>query len=349
MKKVVVLIMLIILGMFIVHAQEANRARSDGGSKCNGYDKTVSGDTIYKYKCLSNGKAEACTISSGEKGNEFNIPNNHELNKICATTTTTTTTTSIIQGSGRCKIGQRCNEIDETWFNYVGLWLTNSEFKYKVWNNKVIPSMWSEWDDVYSKPPPPLRASSNRGVSVADLKVSGKGTCLDKVIKTTHSEVVSDLVAVEFQGKKLKFNKVVEPLIEKIDWEISEKVQVKDGASEQVYNFYQSSTGTFNWRCVNNPSIPIQDSITCRDSKGRYSRSLHSYGIAIDINPVENPFVSSSSTNGGDIPSEVIQIFKDNDFSWGGDWKSGKDLMHFEWDGNKGDFNGDGKIEESCP
>jgi len=62
-----------------------------------------------------------------------------------------------------------------------------------------------------------------------------------------------------------------------------------------------------------------------RKSKGNYNKySLHSWGIAIDIN---------SKTNGyNKIPQmdlNLVQCFIDAGFDWGGFWKI-KDGMHFQ-------------------
>jgi hypothetical protein len=55
--------------------------------------------------------------------------------------------------------------------------------------------------------------------------------------------------------------------------------------------------------------------------------SAHSWGIAIDLNPVTN---QQGST--GDMDAEVIEIFRQAGFEWGGDWRGGRrDPMHFQY------------------
>lgn len=76
--------------------------------------------------------------------------------------------------------------------------------------------------------------------------------------------------------------------------------------------------------------------------------SLHSYGIAIDINPKINPYVKGEvvlpesgraylnrdqSVQGIiNMDSCCYKIFKSKGWVWGGNWKSPKDYQHFEKD-----------------
>lgn len=85
----------------------------------------------------------------------------------------------------------------------------------------------------------------------------------------------------------------------------------------------------------------------CRWMTGRKGVfSKHSYGRAIDINPVINPYISRKSVEPaagkayvdrtkpakgivvtGDA---VVTAFKSRGWIWGGDWRSVKDYQHFE-------------------
>jgi hypothetical protein len=74
--------------------------------------------------------------------------------------------------------------------------------------------------------------------------------------------------------------------------------------------------------------------------------SIHSYGKAIDINTVENPYVRGDTVlppagreyldrtdvRPGMIVKKdaVVRAFRDIKFDWGGSWKSLKDYQHFE-------------------
>ena len=83
----------------------------------------------------------------------------------------------------------------------------------------------------------------------------------------------------------------------------------------------------------------------CRRVAGTDRWSEHAYGRALDINPVQNPWVSGSSveppagekyTDRSDRrrgmvvrPSPVIRAFARIGWEWGGDWSSSKDYQHF--------------------
>ncbi len=100
-----------------------------------------------------------------------------------------------------------------------------------------------------------------------------------------------------------------------------------------------NNTSAFNDRVVTNGSAP----------------SLHAYGAAIDINPVQNPFVqfedagkasylpAAGSTYANRLAvrpgkaarkgmaEEVVDVFADHGFLiWGGDWDAPIDYQHFQ-------------------
>lgn len=89
----------------------------------------------------------------------------------------------------------------------------------------------------------------------------------------------------------------------------------------------------------------------CRKATGSKKFSKHSYGKAIDINPIENPYVfrSGKSSHQGSKPylkrkrmgesavqkaillpqDKAVKIFKKHGWIWGGDWSGVKDYQHF--------------------
>jgi hypothetical protein len=88
----------------------------------------------------------------------------------------------------------------------------------------------------------------------------------------------------------------------------------------------------------------------CRFVAGTSRWSEHAFGRAIDINPVENPYVSGShvsppagrpyvdrSRNAKGMihhGDEVWDAFRDVGWRWGGDWSGTKDYQHFSSTGN---------------
>jgi hypothetical protein len=100
----------------------------------------------------------------------------------------------------------------------------------------------------------------------------------------------------------------------------------------------------------------ITGSFRCRQSvpspcvggnaSGRWSN--HAYGYAIDLNPVENPYVGCGMTRDptslryvdrsrlrkGMVTPAVVRAFKSIGWGWGGDWSGEtKDYMHFSTTG----------------
>jgi D-alanyl-D-alanine carboxypeptidase len=81
----------------------------------------------------------------------------------------------------------------------------------------------------------------------------------------------------------------------------------------------------------------------CRRTSGGTAWSQHSYGRAIDINPVQNPYVSGgvveppagkayvsrSPLRKGMVTWTVRDAFADVGWYWGGAWRYSKDYQHF--------------------
>lgn len=61
-----------------------------------------------------------------------------------------------------------------------------------------------------------------------------------------------------------------------------------------------------------------------RKKRGLGSMSLHSWGIAVDLNAFENGLNMTPKLSPG-----FVKCFTDNGFDWGGTWKR-KDGMHFQ-------------------
>ena len=101
----------------------------------------------------------------------------------------------------------------------------------------------------------------------------------------------------------------------------------------------EASMADNNTSCFNYRTVP-----------GRTKLSNHSYGCAIDINPLYNPYVRTSggkelispdnavpyADRSAEFPYKIdrndlcYRIFIEHGFSWGGAWNSSKDYQHFE-------------------
>lgn len=66
-----------------------------------------------------------------------------------------------------------------------------------------------------------------------------------------------------------------------------------------------------------------------RPKRSGKSLSMHSYGIAIDLDPDTNSYGRPWKDGTGMMPAEVVDIFEAAGWSWGGLWKTG-DAMHFQ-------------------
>ena len=91
------------------------------------------------------------------------------------------------------------------------------------------------------------------------------------------------------------------------------------------------------------------DNTSCfnyRKKTGMRELSKHALGLAVDINPFENPYVrpsrvrpagaSAFADRSQDFPHKIdrddlcYKLFRAHGFSWGGTWRSVQDYQHFE-------------------
>ena len=91
------------------------------------------------------------------------------------------------------------------------------------------------------------------------------------------------------------------------------------------------------------------DNTSCfnfRRKTGMRSLSKHALGLAVDINPLENPYVRGTSVHPAgasdyadrsrdfahkiDRDDLCWKLFREHGFSWGGAWRSVRDYQHFE-------------------
>jgi hypothetical protein len=87
----------------------------------------------------------------------------------------------------------------------------------------------------------------------------------------------------------------------------------------------------------------------CTSASTTRSWSNHAYGLAVDLNPVENPYVGCGQSRDprtrpyrdrsrhrrGMVTRDVIAAFASIGWGWGGSWTGNtKDYMHFSWNGH---------------
>lgn len=85
--------------------------------------------------------------------------------------------------------------------------------------------------------------------------------------------------------------------------------------------------------------------------EGTTNLSMHARGLAVDINPLYNPYITYDKSGNQKVAPEngieyvdrsayfpykidtndlAFRLFKEHGFSWGGDWNSVKDYQHFQ-------------------
>lgn len=115
---------------------------------------------------------------------------------------------------------------------------------------------------------------------------------------------------------------------------IESMVLVDEYGADDDRSMAADNTSAFNYRSIS----------------GSSHLSQHSYGLAIDINPLYNPYVKQkggeqivspeSGAQYADRNSDFLykidhddlcyKLFKEQGFTWGGDWRRSKDYQHFE-------------------
>ena len=90
----------------------------------------------------------------------------------------------------------------------------------------------------------------------------------------------------------------------------------------------------------------------CRPATGSSNWSNHAYGRAIDVNPIENPYISGGSTSHrASVPflnrsrvrpgmavagGVLVRAFAAQSWGWGGTWSgSTQDTQHFSYNGRR--------------
>jgi hypothetical protein len=129
---------------------------------------------------------------------------------------------------------------------------------------------------------------------------------------------------VVHESMAASITRIFERILTETNFPIHSVIPVSDkqyGWSDQTSVKGNNSSG-FNYRLVS----------------GSHEVSDHTFGSAIDINPLINPWVKAGTKNRNYDPtkegtlhsfSKVVKIFKKEGWKWGGDWKNSKDWQHF--------------------
>ena len=145
---------------------------------------------------------------------------------------------------------------------------------------------------------------------------------------------------------------------------VGELIVNKDVAEDVIFIFrrlYEIKYPIYKMQLVSDFNANDFDSIeanntssyNCRYIAGTKKWSRHSFGKAIDINPLQNPYISKKGnishkeslkfrnrvrTNPFDLKQravilkndEIVELFKKKGWIWGGDWITIKDYQHFD-------------------
>jgi hypothetical protein len=168
----------------------------------------------------------------------------------------------------------------------------------------------------------PVPLKNLRYLSIKYLGFDGKDKIGELIV---HKNVASDTL------------KILDELY-KIKYPIYKMNLVSDYKGDDWVSIEANNTSAFNCRVI-------------AGSKNKWSK--HAYGKAIDINPIENPYISKKGyishkdslkyrTRKHKIQSlkdrailhkkdKAVKIFEKYGWKWGGDWITIKDYQHFEY------------------
>jgi hypothetical protein len=140
-----------------------------------------------------------------------------------------------------------------------------------------------------------------------------------KMYGNSSGEVQKNLVVIQWMpqstNKSIKITSVNE-----VDIQLKSVSDELEKLPNEFKKYLTKLGGTFNWRVI----------------EGTDKLSMHSFGIAIDINIEYSNFWRWEGGNKGKIiyrnkiPMEIVKIFEKYGFIWGGKWYH-YDTMHFEY------------------
>lgn len=136
-------------------------------------------------------------------------------------------------------------------------------------------------------------------------------------------------------GEMLVHRDAAEPVVAVFRELFAARFPVEDMHVTPVAELHAPNTGDGNATAA----------FVCRPTRGSGRWSEHAYGLAVDINPFQNPYVRDGAVTPGlagayvdrsvvrpgmVVPGAgVIEAFAAAGWGWGGDWHDPLDLMHF--------------------
>lgn len=191
---------------------------------------------------------------------------------------------------------------------------TKEELKTMFYIKKIDDDTWKSMQGKSYHKGCPVKRSGLRRVRILYYGYDKK-TRVGELI--CNKKIATDLRDI---FKKLYFKK----------YQIKRVVPIDAYDGDDRKSMTKDNTSCFNYRTV----------------EGTNTISKHGYGVAIDINPVENPYVVGSyvSPKNGkpyanrskkfahkiDKKDLCYKLFHKAGFFWGGDWKYTKDYQHFQ-------------------
>lgn len=185
-----------------------------------------------------------------------------------------------------------------------------------------------------SYPAPPSEASENtlnvreqNDISYADLRY----------VHIIHYDFDGNLA----EGELICHNFIAEDLLEIFydlyasEYQIEKVTLIENYNGDDTASMADNNTSCFNYRVVD----------------GTKSLSKHALGLAIDINPLYNPYIRYDKKGGQTVspvegeayadrtvsfpykidPDDLCyRLFTEHGFTWGGNWNSSKDYQHFQ-------------------
>lgn len=143
------------------------------------------------------------------------------------------------------------------------------------------------------------------------------------------------------EGELICHNSIAEDLVEIFydlyasEYQVEKVTLIENYNGDDTASMADNNTSCFNYRVVD----------------GTKSLSRHALGLAIDINPLYNPYIrydkkggqTVSPVEGGAYADRTVsfpykidpddlcyRLFTEHGFTWGGNWNSSKDYQHFQ-------------------